>query len=57
MYNIPKRHQRNVANMLKEYTTKSQEVIMIAFNFEIEPFGRAFVENRRKSMEERIGAA
>jgi len=43
--------------MLKEYTTKSQEVIMIAFNFEIEPFGRAFVENRRKSMEERIGAA
>ncbi|MBR5870554.1 MAG: hypothetical protein IKZ09_05920, partial [Clostridia bacterium] len=29
---------------------------MKTFSFEIEPFGRAFVENRRKSMEERVGA-
>ena len=29
---------------------------MKPFTFEIEPFGRAFVENRRKTMEERIGA-
>ncbi len=27
------------------------------FSFEIEPFGRAFIENREKSMEERVGAA
>jgi len=26
------------------------------FAFDVEPFGRAFVENRRKSMEERVGA-
>ncbi|MBQ7298454.1 MAG: hypothetical protein IJW77_01255, partial [Clostridia bacterium] len=29
---------------------------MKSFSFEIEPFGRAFIENRSKSMEERIGA-
>ncbi len=29
---------------------------MKTFSFEIEPFGRAFIENRSKSMEERIGA-
>ena len=29
---------------------------MKTFAYEIEPFGRAFVENRRKTMEERIGA-